>query len=115
MTATKSLTSSPYNLSNCWSPSRSISSPPPPSQAPARTPQQHSPQKREKAGFRYTQFDAKHSARAICSIGVPSQSGVEECEVQAGQAVWVQKDVHGRDPPALHREGTDRVEFSVQH
>ena len=44
-----------------------------------------------------------------------SWSGVEGWEVEAGEACGVEEDVHGRDPPVVHREGADRVEFSVEH
>src|SRR5215218_631389 len=51
---------------------------------------------------------------AIWSIRVPSWSGVEGCEVEAGEACGVEEDVHGRDPPVPQREGGDRVGFPVE-
>jgi len=35
---------------------------------------------------------------------VPSSSGVEGCEVEAGEACGVEEDVHGRDPPVAQRD-----------
>jgi phosphoenolpyruvate phosphomutase-like protein len=54
------------------------------------------------------------SARAIWPIRVPSWSGVEDREVEAGEACGVAEDVHGRDPPVLQGEGGDREDFSVE-